>query len=143
MPLWSEAITGSRDLQVFSGWVATLIIAGFVAAFITAIGVFSPNKVSSMDAVTVVSTLNGDTLHMINQMRSGAANNAALGAQLMVCLAFHICLLCSKVINASRDVRIECTVLRSTDLYTAKCKDQDSAVVALTSSCSSGMRQTS
>ena len=91
MSLWSSAGRGSRDLQVFSGWVATLIIAGFVAAFITAIGVFSPNKVSSMDAVTVVSTLNGDTLHMINQMRSGAANNAALGAQLMVCLAFHIC----------------------------------------------------
>ena len=31
--------------QVFGGWVATLIVAGFVAAFITAIGVFSPNKV--------------------------------------------------------------------------------------------------
>ena len=79
-------------MQVFSGWVATLIIAGFVAAFITAIGVFSPNKVSSMDAVTVTNTLNGDTLHMINQMRGGAANNAALGAQLMVRPAFHICL---------------------------------------------------
>ena len=91
MSVLSEADRTSHYLQVFSGWVATLIIAGFVAAFITAIGVFSPNKVSSMDAVTVTSTLNGDTLHMINQMRSGAANNAALGAQLMVCLAVHIC----------------------------------------------------
>ncbi|CAK0780225.1 hypothetical protein CVIRNUC_004976 [Coccomyxa viridis] len=79
----SKGVNWRMAAKVFSGWVATLIIAGFVAAFITAIGVFSPNKVSSMDAVTVVSTLNGDTLHMINQMRSGAANNAALGAQLM------------------------------------------------------------
>lgn len=72
---------------MFAGWVATLIVAGFVAAFITAIGVFSPNKVASNDNVTITNLLNTDNLRMIRQMNGSAtagAGNAALGAQLTV-----------------------------------------------------------
>ena len=132
--MW-RLLTGFHNLQVFTGWVATLIIAGFVAAFITAIGVFSPNKVASMDAVTVVSTLNGDTLHMINQMRPGAANNAALGTQLMVCLALHIRFWRGEVISAALDVHNEplLTLLRPTAVGTANREGCDDAVLALTS----------
>lgn len=83
-------------LQVFGGWVATLIVAGFVAAFITAIGVFSPNKVASNDNVTITNLLNTDNLHMIQQMNGTAtagAGNAALGAQLLVRSMTFLCTL--------------------------------------------------
>ena len=76
-----------RLAQVFGGWVATLFVAGFVAAFFTAIGVFSPNKVASNDNVTITNLLNVDNLRMIRQMNGTAtagAGNAALGAQLTV-----------------------------------------------------------
>lgn len=67
--------------------MATLIVAGFVAAFFTAFGVFSPNKVASNDNVTITNLLNTDNLYMIRQMNGTAtagAGNAALGAQLTV-----------------------------------------------------------
>jgi hypothetical protein len=74
-------------VQIFAGWVATLIVAGFVAAFVTAIGVFSPNKIASNDNVTVTNILDTETLHMIRQLNNtaNATANSVLSAQLMVC----------------------------------------------------------
>ncbi|CAL8471759.1 g11301 [Coccomyxa elongata] len=81
----AKGVNWKLSAKVFGGWVATLIVAGFVAAFFTAFGVFSPNKVASNDNVTITNLLNTDNLYMIRQMNGTAtagAGNAALGAQL-------------------------------------------------------------
>jgi hypothetical protein len=67
--------------------VATLIIAGFVAAFFTAFGVFSPNKIASQAAVPVVATLNANTKTMLAALNQTAINNgtnAGLGVSVSV-----------------------------------------------------------
>ena len=68
------------------GWIATLIVAAFVAAAVTAVGVFSPNRIASNDSVAVTDILNADTLRMIRRLNSTAtsSNDTALGAQLTV-----------------------------------------------------------
>ena len=70
-------------MQIAIGWVATLIIAGFVAAFFTAFGVFSPNKIASQAAVPIVATLNANTKTMIAALNQTALNNGT-GAGLSV-----------------------------------------------------------
>ena len=69
-----------------AGWVATLIIAGLVAAFFTAWGVFSPNKIASQAAVPIVATLNANTGAMLKSLNQTAiaGNATALGASVKV-----------------------------------------------------------
>ena len=54
-------------MQIFLGWVATLIVAGVSAGIMTAVLVYSPNKLMSDDRVYANAALNRETLAMINQ----------------------------------------------------------------------------
>ena len=54
-------------MQIFGGWVATLIVAAVSAGIMTALLVYSPNKLMSDDRVYANRELNAQTLAMINQ----------------------------------------------------------------------------
>ena len=53
-------------LQIFLGWVATLIVAGVSAGIMTAVLVYSPNKLMSDDRVYANKALNAESLAMVN-----------------------------------------------------------------------------
>ena len=65
-------------MQIFLGWVATLIVAGVSAGVLTALFVYSPNKLMSDDRAYANRALNQTTVAMIN---SGRARGVA-GPQL-------------------------------------------------------------
>lgn len=53
-------------LQIFLGWVATLVVAGVSAGIMTAVLVYSPNKLMSDDRVYANKALNAESLAMVN-----------------------------------------------------------------------------
>ena len=53
-------------MQIFLGWVATLIVAGVTAGLVTAVLVYSPNKLMSDDRVYANAALNRESQEMIN-----------------------------------------------------------------------------
>lgn len=75
-------------LQIFAGWVLTLIVAALVAAALTAFTVYAPSKAGSDDIVFTSKGLESTDLAMIHQMNAtnNAANvfNSGLAANLLV-----------------------------------------------------------
>ena len=63
----------SASMQIFAGWVATLIVAGVTAGIIAALFVYSPSKLASDDRVYSERLLNRETLAMLNQLRSATS----------------------------------------------------------------------
>ena len=57
---------GNILLQIFGGWVATLVVAGISAGLMSAILVYSPNKNMSDDRVYANNQLNAESLRMVN-----------------------------------------------------------------------------
>ena len=53
-------------MQIFGGWIATLVVAGISAGLMTALLVYSPNKLMSDDRVYANKALNAETLLMVN-----------------------------------------------------------------------------
>lgn len=69
-------------LQIFGGWVATLVVAGISAGIMTALLVYSPNKLMADDRVYANQRLNAETLTMINQ---AGGINGPLGVRALLC----------------------------------------------------------
>lgn len=72
---WSHK---SLIVQIFGGWIATLIVAGVSAGLMTAILVYTPNKNMADDRVYANKQLNAETLTMINQA-GGATGPLGVG----------------------------------------------------------------
>ena len=85
LPFWYQA-TVVFSAQIVAGWISTLFVAGLVAAFFTAYGVFTPNKIASQAAVPIVATLNANTATMIQGLNATAlsTNNVGLSSSVMV-----------------------------------------------------------
>ncbi len=64
-------------MQIFLGWVATLIVAGVTAGLLTAVLVYSPSKLMSDDRVFANKALDRETLSIINQARAIGLTGAA------------------------------------------------------------------
>jgi sodium-dependent phosphate transporter len=69
-------------LRIFTGWVFTLVVAGFVAAAFTAWGVYSPSKRCADDSVTVIKALDTQTLKMIKELNTTTGVGATVTSQL-------------------------------------------------------------
>ena len=57
-------------LQVFAGWIATLVVAGVTSGILTALLVYSPNKLMADDRVYANRVLDRETLNIINTARA-------------------------------------------------------------------------
>jgi phosphate/sulfate permease len=69
--------------RIFTGWVFTLVIAGFVSAGIAAWGVYSPSKICADDSVAVIKALDTQTLKMIKELNTTSGVSATVTSQLM------------------------------------------------------------
>ena len=56
-------------MQIFAGWIATLIVAGVTSGLLTALLVYSPSKLMADDRVYANRMLDMETLSIINEAR--------------------------------------------------------------------------
>jgi hypothetical protein len=76
-------------VRVFLGWVATLLVTGLLAALLTAIGLYTPNKVSVGQRNYIAGQLNFEASLLVDEMNASNVNpyNATLAATLAVSAA--------------------------------------------------------
>ena len=77
-------------LQIFGGWVATLVVAGVSAGIMTAVLVYSPNKLMSDDRVYANKALNAESLAMVN-LAGGATGPLGVRYPLLELWSNHLC----------------------------------------------------
>jgi solute carrier family 20 (sodium-dependent phosphate transporter) len=72
-------------VKIFAGWVITVFFAAGVAAALTALGVYSPNKNSTTAINNASDTINGQTLAQLQQLNQTAlsSNDASLESQVV------------------------------------------------------------
>ena len=72
-------------MQIFGAWIATLVVAGASAGILTALLVYSPNKLMSDDRVYANNNLNRESLAMINAA-GGPTGPLAVNIWLVKCM---------------------------------------------------------
>lgn len=80
MGLWEgkQGVNWRVAIKVFIGWLMTTVIAGAIAALITSIGIYSPNKNASLDIVSGAESINIQTLNQLNFMYDNNLGDTAV-----------------------------------------------------------------